>query len=67
MTEYLSLKSYKPQFVQKLDEEDFQNRVEMWKTLTPMLEDNDTQEILFFFDKPTVYLHGLVNKHNSRY
>ncbi len=44
MTEYLSLKPYKAQFVQKLYEEDFQDRVEMCKIPIPMLQDNDIQE-----------------------
>ena len=44
-----ALKPYKAQFVQKSNEEDFQNRVEMCTTLIPILENNDTQERLFFF------------------
>ncbi len=44
MTEYLSLKPYKAQFVQKLYEEDFQDRVKMCKIPIPMLQDNDIQE-----------------------
>ena len=67
MTEYLSLKHYKVPFIQKLNEEDFQDRVEMCQTLIPMLEDNNTQESLLFSDEATFYLHGLVNKHNIRY
>ena len=42
MTENLSLKPYKAQFVQKLYEEDLQDRIEMCETLIPMLE-NDAQ------------------------
>ena len=56
MTEYLSLKPYKAQFVQKLGKEDFQDRAETSKTLMPMAEDN-TQEGLFFSDETTFYLH----------
>ena len=67
VTEYLSLKPYKAQFVQKINEEDFQDRVQMCQTLTPMQEDNDTQESLFFSDEVTFYLHQLVNKYNIRY
>lgn len=48
MTEYLSLKPYKVQFVQQVYEEDFQDRVGMCKTLIPMLENIDTQERFFF-------------------
>ena len=44
MTQYLSLKPYKAQFIQKLDDEDFQDRVDMCKTLMSTLEDNGTQE-----------------------
>ncbi|CAF3419729.1 unnamed protein product [Rotaria sp. Silwood2] len=64
MTEHLSLKPYKAQFLQQLYEEDMQDRVEMCKTLTPMLEDNHIQQNLFFSDVVTFYLNGLVNKHN---
>lgn len=67
MTEYLSMKPYKMQFVQELHEEDLQDRVEMCKTLMPMLQEKDTQENLFFSDEATFYLQGLVNKHNIRY
>ena len=67
MIEYLLLKPYNAQFVQKLDEEDLQDRVQMWKTLMPMLEDNDTHESLSFSCEVTFYLHGLVNKNNARY
>ena len=67
MTEYLSLKPCKMQFVQELYEEDMQDRVEMCKTLIPMLEDNQIQQNLFFSDKATFYLNRLVNKHNVRY
>ena len=44
MTEYLPLEPDKAQFIQKLDKDNFHDRVEMCKTLIPMLEDNDTQE-----------------------
>ena len=44
-----------------------QDRVEMCKTLIPMLEDNQIQQNLFFSDKATFCLNGLVNKHNVRY
>ena len=44
MTEHLSLKPYKVQFVKQLYEEDLQDRVEMCKTLMPMLEDSHMQE-----------------------
>ena len=67
MTEHLSLKRYKVQFVQELDEEDMQDRVEMCKTLIPMLENNQIQQNLFFSDEATFYLNGLVNKYNVRY
>jgi hypothetical protein len=67
MTEYLSLKPYKVQFVQELYEEDLQDRIEMCTILIPMLQDKNTQENLFFSDEATFYLHGLVNKHNIRY
>mgnify|MGYP001047299604 CR=1 FL=1 len=67
MTEYLLLKPYKVQFVQQLYEEDFQDRVEMCKTLISMLANHDIQENLFFSDEATFYLDGLVNKHNIRY
>ena len=46
MTEHLSLKPYKVQFVQELYEEDMQDRVEMCITLIPMLEDNQIQQNL---------------------
>ena len=49
------------------EEEDFQDRVDMCKTLTSMLEDNDIKESFFFFDETTFYLQDLVNKHNIRY
>ena len=55
MTEHLSLKPYKVQFVQELYEEDMQVRVEMCKTLIPMLEDNQIQQNLFFSDEVTFY------------
>lgn len=67
MTEYLSLKPYKVQFVQKLYEEDFEDRVEMCRTLIPMLQDPNTQENIFFSDEATFHLSGFVNKHNIRY
>ena len=67
MTEYLSLKTYKVQFVQKLDEEDFQDRVDMCITLVPMVEYNDPQESLFCSDEVIFYLHRLINKLNIRY
>ena len=67
MTEYVSLKPYKVQFVQELYEEDMHDRVEMCKTLISMLEDNQIQQNLFFSDEATFYLNGLVNKHNVRY
>ena len=67
MTELLSSKPYKAQFVQKRDEEDFQDRVEVRKTLIPIIEDNSTREGLFSFDEATLYLHELVNKHNISY
>ena len=44
-----------------------QDRVEMCKTLIPMLEDKQIQQNLFFSDEATFYLNGLVNKHNVRY
>ena len=43
MTEHLSLKLYKVQFVQELYKEDMHDRIEMCKTLIPMLEDNQIQ------------------------
>ena len=67
MTEHLSLKPYKVQFVQEIYEEDIQDRVEMCKTLIPMLEDNRIQQNLFLSDEATFYLNGLVNKHNVIY
>ena len=67
MTEHLSLKPYKVQFVQELYEEDMQDRLEMCKTLIPMLEDKQIQQNLFFSNEATFYLNGLVNKHNVRY
>ena len=66
-TEYLSLKPYKAKFVQQIYEEDMQDRVEMCQTLIPMLEDNTTQDNVFFSDEATFYLNGVVNKHNIRY
>jgi hypothetical protein len=54
-------------FVQQLYDEDLQDRVDMCKTLIPMLEDKDMQNNLFFSDEATFYLNGLVNKHNVRY
>ena len=44
MTEYLGLKLFKTQFV----EEDLQDRVDMCKTLIPMLQNKSTHKILFF-------------------
>ena len=67
ITEHLSLKPYKVQFVQELYEEDMLGKFEMCKTLIPMLEDNQIQQNLFFSDETTFYLNGLVNKHNVRY
>ncbi len=67
MRDYLGLKPYKAQFVQQLYEEDTQDRVDMCKTLIPMLQDKSIQENIFFSDEATFYLHGLVNKHNVRY
>jgi DDE superfamily endonuclease/Helix-turn-helix domain (DUF4817) len=67
MTGELSLKPFKVHFTQELHEEDFQDRVEMCKTLVPMLENVDIQENIFFSDEATFYLKGLVNKHNVRY
>ena len=66
MTEYLFLKPCKVQFVQQLYEEDLQDRIEMCKTLIPMLQNKDIQGN-FFSDEATFYLNGLVNKHNGRY
>ena len=40
-----ALKPYKVQFIQKIDEQDFQDRVEMCQTLIPMLE---TRKFIFF-------------------
>ena len=40
MTEYLSLKPYKGQLVQEVYEEDMQDRVEMCKTLIPIIKFN---------------------------
>ena len=51
MTEYLSMKPYKVQFVQKLDEEDSRIELICVKTLISTLEDNDTQESLVFLMK----------------
>ena len=48
MTQHLSLKTDKMHFVQELYEEDLQNRVEMYKTLIPMLEDAQMQGNFFF-------------------
>ena len=67
MTEHLSLKPYKVQFVQQLYEEDLQDKVEMCKTLISMLEDSHMQENLFFSDEATFYVGGLINKHNIGY
>ena len=68
MTEYLSLKSYKAQFVQQIYDEDMQDRVKMSRTLIPMLEDSTIQEnVPFFLDEATSHLTGFVNKHNIRY
>jgi hypothetical protein len=67
MTEYLSLKPFKGQFVQQLFEEDLQDRVEMCQILIPMLQDTEIQGNIFFSDEAVFYLNGLVNKHNIRY
>lgn len=67
MTKQLSLKPYKVHFIQELHEEDLQDRVEMCKTLIPMLENVDIQENILFSDEATFFLKGLVNKHNIRY
>ena len=67
MTGHLSLKPFKSQFVQKIYDEDMQDRVEMCRILIPMLEDNDTREDVFFSDEATFHLNGSVNKHNVRY
>ena len=67
MKEYLLLKPYKVQFVQQLYEEDLQDRIDMCKTLIPMLQDKNIEENIFFSDEATFYLNGLVNKHNVRY
>ena len=67
ITEHLSLKLYKVQFVQELYEEDMQDRIEMCKTLIPMLEGKQIQQNFFFSDEGTFYLNRLVNKHQIRY
>lgn len=67
MAEYLLMKPFKVQFVQQLYEEDLQDRIEMCKTLVPMLQDINIQENVFFSDEATFHLNGLVNKHNIRY
>jgi hypothetical protein len=67
MTEHLSLKPYKIQYVQQLYEEDLQDRVEMCRTLIPMLTDSTIKENIFFSDEATFHINGLVNKHNVRY
>ena len=48
MREHLLLKPYKGHFVQQLYEEDFQDRVDMCKTLEPMLLNDHNEENLFF-------------------
>ena len=59
----LSLKPFKVHFTQESHEEDFQDRVEMCKTLVPMLENVDIQENIFFSDEA----YYLKDKHNVRY
>ena len=48
MTESPSLKPYKAQFVQKIYEEDMQDRTEMCGTLIPILHDINIQDNMFF-------------------
>ena len=67
MTDYLSLKPHKVYFAQKLYEEDFQDRVEMCRTLLPMLQDTEIQENVLFSDEATFYVNRFVNKHNIIY
>ena len=67
ITEYLILTPYNAQFVQKVNEEDLQDRIDICKILIPMLEDNGIPDSLFFADEAASYLHELVNKHNIRY
>ena len=49
MTEYLSLKPYKAHLIQQIYGEDMQDRVELCRTLIPMLEGSNVQEDGFFF------------------
>ena len=48
MTESLSLKPYKAQFVQKIYAEDMQDRTEMCGALIPILQDINIQDNMFF-------------------
>ena len=52
MREYLLLKPYKGHFVQQLYEQDFQDRVDMCKTLEPMLLNDHNEESFFFPTRP---------------
>ena len=67
MTEYLSLKLYKAQFVQEIYEKDVQDRMEMCHMLISILQDSNIQNNIFFTDEAIFDLNGFVTKHNIRY
>ena len=44
-----------------------QDRVEMCRTLIPLLQDSNIQNNIFVSDNVTFYSNRFVNKHNIRY
>ena len=56
MTEYLLLKPYKTQFVQKTDEENFEDRVKMCQTLKRPVEDMKVYYFFFLMKLLSIYI-----------
>ena len=51
---------------QQLYDEDMDSRVEMSERLIPILEDVANRSHVFFSDETSLYVSGMVNKHNCR-
>jgi len=62
----LRLKPYRLQLLQKLQQGDFQKRIELCNELQNYLEDEHFSNHLIFSDEATFHLSGKVNKHNVR-